>query len=101
MCFFQLSSTLLVVESYPLAVNIAMSTYRAIHAAPWDSTNEVMNKIVTDDGSVSLLGRIDKTPKLEMFALSRAIRPKVYWDILLMGEYADYLRTGIAAAREG
>ncbi len=95
------ASTLLVIESYPLAVNIAMSTYRAIHAAPWDSTNEVMNKIVTDDGNVSLLGRIDKTPKLEMFALSRAIRPKVYWDILLMGEYADYLHTGIAAAREG
>ena len=95
------ASTLLVIESYPLAVNIAMSTYRAIHAAPWDSTNEVMNKIVTDDGGVSLLGSIDKTPKLEMFALSRAIRPKVYWDILLMGEYADYLRAGIAAAREG
>ena len=95
------ASTLLVIESYPLAVNIAMSTYRAIHAAPWDSTNEVMNKIVTDDGSVSLLSRIDKTPKLEMFALSRAIRPKVYWDILLMGEYADYLHAGIVAAREG
>jgi len=96
-----LASTLLVIESYPLAVNIAMSTYRAIRAAPWDSTNEVMNKIVTDDGGKSLLGSIDKTPKLEMFALSRAIRPKVYWDILLMGEYADYLRSGIAAAREG
>ena len=35
-----LASTLLVIESYPLAVNIAISTYRAIHAAPWDSTNE-------------------------------------------------------------
>ena len=31
-----LASTLLVIESYPLAMNIVMSTYRAIHAAPWD-----------------------------------------------------------------
>ena len=90
------ASTLLVIESYPLAVNIAISTYRAIHAAPWDSANEVMKNIVTDDGEQSILAKIDKTPKLDMFALTRAVRPKVYWDDLLMGEYADYLRTGIS-----
>ena len=95
------ASTLLVIESYPLAVNIAISTYRAIHAAPWDSANEVMKNIVTDDGGQSILAKIDKTPKLDMFAFTRAIRPKVYWDNLLMGEYADYLRTGISAARQG
>ena len=39
--------------------------------------------------------------KLDMFAFARAIRPQDYWDRLLMGEYADYLRSGIAAAREG
>ena len=96
-----LASTLLVIESYPLAVNIAISTYRSIHAAPWDATNEVMNNIVTDDGGQSILSKIDKTPKLDMFALARAIRPKVYWDNLLMNEYADYLHSGIAAARQG
>ena len=96
-----LASTLLVIKSYPLAVNIAISTYRSIHAAPWDATNEVMNNIVTDDGGQSILSKIDKTPKLDMFALARAIRPKVYWDNLLMNEYADYLHSGIAAARQG
>jgi len=96
-----LASTLLVIESYPLAVNIAISTYRSIHAAPWGATNEVMNNIVTDDGGQSILSKIDKTPKLDMFALARAIRPKVYWDNLLMNEYADYLHSGIAAARQG
>ncbi len=95
------ASTLLVIESYPLAVNIAISTYRAIHAAPWDSANEVMKNIVTDDGEQSILAKIDKTPKLDMFALTRAVRPKSYWDNLLMGEYADYLRTGMSAARQG
>jgi hypothetical protein len=95
------ASTILVIESYPLAVNIAISTYRAIHAAPWDPANEVMKNIVTDGGEQSILAKIDKTPKLDMFALTRAIRPKVYWDDLLMGEYAEYLRTGISAARQG
>ena len=95
------ASTLLVIESYPLAVNIAISTYRAIHTAPWDSANEVMKNIVTDESEQTILAKIDKTPKLDMFALTRAVRPKVYWDDLLMGEYADYLRTGISAARQG
>ena len=95
------ASTLLVIESYPLAVNIAISTYRAIHAAPWDSANEVMKNIATDESEQTILAKIDKTPKLDMFALTRAVRPKVYWDDLLMGEYADYLRTGISAARQG
>ena len=95
------ASTLLVIESYPLAVNIAISTYRAIHAAPWDSANEVMKNIATDNGEQSILAKIDKTPKLDMFALTRAVRPKSYWDNLLMGEYADYLRTGMSAARQG
>ncbi len=95
------ASTLLVIESYPLAVNIAISTYRATHAAPWDSANEVMKNIVTDDDRQSILAKIDNTPKLDMFALTRAIRPKVYWDDLLMGEYAEYLRTGTSAARQG
>ena len=95
------ASTLLVIESYPLAVNIAISTYRAIHTAPWDSANEVMKSIVTDESEQTILAKIDKTPKLDMFALTRAVRPKVYWDDLLMGEYADYLRTGISAARQG
>ena len=102
-----LASTLLVIESYPLAVNIAISTYRAMHAAPWDSANEVLNKIRTDrsgdnDGSAqSLLSKIDKMSKLDVFALARATKPKSYWDNLLMGEYGDYLRSGIAAARQG
>jgi hypothetical protein len=102
-----LASTLFVIESYHLAVNIAISTYRAIHAAPWESTNEVMNRITTDrigdsdGGEQALLRRIDKMPKLDMFAFARAVRPKVYWDNLLMPEYADYLRSGIGAAREG
>ena len=95
------ASTLLVIESYPLAVNIAISTYRAIHTAPWDSANEVMKNIATDESKQTILAKIDKTPKLDMFALTRAVRPKVYWDDLLMGEYADYLRTGISAARQG
>jgi hypothetical protein len=95
------ASTLLVIESYPLAANIAISTYRAIHAAPWDSANEVMKNIVTDKSEQSILAQIDKTPKLDMFASTRAIRPKSYWDNLLMGEYADYLRTGMSAARQG
>jgi hypothetical protein len=95
------ASTLLVIESYPLAMNIAISTYRVIHAAPWDSTNKILDRIVTDDSGQSILSKIDKTPKLDMFTLTRAVRPKVYWDIFLMGEYADYLRSGIAAAREG
>ena len=102
-----LASTLLVIESYPLAVNIAISTYRAMHAAPWDSANEVLNKIRTDrsgdnDGSAqSLLSKINKMSKLDVFALARATKPKSYWDNLLMGEYGDYLRSGIAAARQG
>ena len=95
------ASTLLVIESYPLAVNIAISTYRAIHTAPWDSANEVMKNIATDESEQTILAKIDKTPKLDMFALTRAVRPKSYWDNLLMGEYADYLRTGMSAARQG
>jgi hypothetical protein len=88
-------------------MNIAISTYRAIHAAPWDSTNEVLNKIATDrsedndDSEQSFISKIDKMSKLDMFAFARAHRPKVYWDNLLMDEYADYLRSGIAAARQG
>ena len=39
--------------------------------------------------------------KLDVFALARATKPKNYWDNLLMGEYGDYLRSGIAAARQG
>ena len=102
-----LVSTLLVIESYPLAVNIAISTSRAMHAAPWDSTNEVLNKIRTDrsddndGGAQSLLSKLDKMSKLDVFALARATKPKNYWDNLLMEEYADYLRSGIAAARQG
>ena len=37
-----------------------------------------------------------------MFALSRAIRPKVYWDILLMGEYGvSYRDSGGAGGLRG
>jgi hypothetical protein len=102
-----LVSTLLVIESYPLAMNIAISTSRALHAAPWDSTNEVLNKIGTDHsddndgGAQSLVSKLDKMSKLDVFALARATKPKNYWDNLLMGEYGDYLRSGIAAARQG
>jgi hypothetical protein len=39
--------------------------------------------------------------KLDMFAFARQVRPKLYWDNLLMPEFADYLHSGIAAAREG
>jgi hypothetical protein len=60
-----------------------------------------MKNIATDESEQTILAKIDKTPKLDMFALTRAVRPKVYWDDLLMGEYADYLRTGISAARQG
>ena len=78
-----------------------------MHAAPWDSTNEVLNKIRTDrsddndGGAQSLLPKLDKMSKLDVFALARATKPKNYWDNLLMGEYGDYLRSGIAAARQG
>ena len=102
-----LASTLLVIESYPLAMNIATSAYRAIHAAPWDSTNEILAKIATDrsvdndDGNKFSLSKIEKMSKLDMFAFARTTKPKAYWDNLLMGEYANYLHSGIAAAREG
>ena len=102
-----LASTVLVSEAYPLGVNLVISTYRAIHGAPWDSTNAILDKIVTDrsgdsdDSKRSLLSKMEETSKLDMFAFARAIRPKVYWDNLLMGEYADYLHGGIAAARAG
>ncbi len=102
-----LASILLVIESYPLAANIAISTYRSIHAAPWDSTNEVLNKIRTDDNvgsngsNQTLPSKLSKLSKLDVFALARATKPKNYWDNLLMGEYGEYLRSGIAAARQG
>ncbi|HEY1783427.1 MAG TPA: hypothetical protein VGG79_23910 [Roseiarcus sp.] len=102
-----LLSTLLVIESYPLAVNIAIATYRSLRAAPWDSSNEILNKIKTDrtdnndGGARSLLSKLDKMSKLDIFALARATKPKNYWDNLLMEEYGEYLHTGIAAARQG
>jgi hypothetical protein len=102
-----LASAILVIESYPLAVNIAMSTFRAVHSAPWDSTNEVLSQITTDhigevdDSKPYLLPRIEKMSKLDTFSFARAWRPKVYYDNLLMPEYADYLRSGMAAARKG
>ena len=99
-----LASTVLVIEAYPLGVNIVISTYRAIHGVPWDPTNAILDKIATDrsgDSKRSLLSKMEETSKLDMFAFARAIRPKVYWDNLLMGEYADYLHSGIAAARAG
>jgi hypothetical protein len=102
-----LASTILVIESYPLMVNIAISTYRSVHAAPWDSTNAILNKIATDpndDNGInndSLLSKIDKMPALDVVASARAIRPQEYWDRLLMSEYADYLRSGITAALKG
>ena len=40
-------------------------------------------------------------PTLDTFAFARESRPNAYWDRLTMGEYADYLRSGIAAARQG
>jgi hypothetical protein len=101
------ASTLLAVESYPLAINIATSTLKAIHAPPWDSTAEILKKIVTDrndsndDSKQSLLSKIDKMSTLDTFAFARESRPNAYWDRLTMGEYADYLRSGIAAARQG
>jgi hypothetical protein len=102
-----LASAVLVIESYPLAVNVAMSTFRAVHSPPWDSTNEVLSTITTDhvgdtdDGKSYFASRIEKLSKLDTFSFARANRPKVYWDIFLMGEYADYLRSGMAAARAG
>ena len=78
-----------------------------MRAAPWDSSNEVLNKIRTDrsddndGGAQSLLSKLDKMSKLDVFALARATKPKNYWDNLLMGEYGEYLHTGIAAARQG
>lgn len=95
-----LASAVLAIESYPLAINVAISTYRAIHAPSWDSTNAILTKIATDSKS-SFLSRIDKLSKLDTFAFARAVRPRVYWDNLLMDEYGDYLRSGIAAARLG
>ena len=102
-----LASAILVIESYPLAVNIAMSTYRAVHSAPWDSTNQVLSTITTDhvgdtdDGKPYLAPRIEKLSKFDTFSFARAVRPKFYFDNLLMPEYADYLRSGMAAARAG
>jgi hypothetical protein len=86
---------------------IAISTYRTLHGAPWDSTNEVLTTIVTDrrdgndEGEQYLLPKIEQMSKLDMFAFARAVRPKLYWDNLLMPEFAVYLHSGIAAAREG
>jgi hypothetical protein len=102
-----LASAVLVIESYPLAINIAISTYRAVYAPPWDSTNEILKNIVTDSISgpygdkQSFIYKIDKMSKLDILALARGVRPKVYWDNLTMGEYADYLQSGIAAVRQG
>ena len=39
--------------------------------------------------------------KLDTFAFARESRPITFSDRLTMGEYADYLRSGIAAARQG
>ncbi len=102
-----LASAILVIESYPLAVNIAMSTFRAVHSAPWYPTNEVLSQITTDhigdtdDSKPYLLPKIEKLSKLDTFSFARAWRPKVYYDNLLMPEYADYLRSGMEAARKG
>ena len=102
-----LASTLLVIASYPLAINIVISTYRSIHGVPWDYTNEVLNKIATDrsdnidDSGQSFMHKIDRMSKLDTFAFARAVRPKVYWDNLLMAEYGEYLHSGIEAAQAG
>lgn len=102
-----LASAALAIESYPLAVNVAMSTFRAVRSGPWDPTNQVLSQITTDhtgdaDGAEPyLLPRIDKMSKLDTFSFARAVRPKAYFDTLLMPEYADYLRSGMAAARKG
>jgi hypothetical protein len=100
-----LASAILIIESYPLAMNIGLSTYRAAHAAPLDSTNAILSKIVVDQSGdsddKSLLSKIGKMPALDIFTSARVIRPKTYWDNLLMNEYSDYLHGGMTAALKG
>ena len=103
-----LGSMALVIESYPLAMNIALSTYRAIYAVPWDGTNQILGAIVNDSsdddrGNVksAVIDRIDKMSKPDIFAFARASKSQSHWDNLSMREYANYLDTGISAARDG
>jgi hypothetical protein len=102
-----LASAALAMESYPLAVNTAMSTFRAVHSAPWDPGNEILSQITTDhsggadDSKPYLLPRIESMSTLDTFSFARAVRPKAYFDNLTMPEYADYLRSGMEAARKG
>jgi hypothetical protein len=104
-----LVSCLLLIESYPLAINVTIATYRALHGVPLDAGNEILKKIVTDgnndesdpysvwirDGKISQMNRIDA------FAVGRATKPRHYWDSLSMREFGDYLTGGMSAAREG
>ena len=107
--FPALVSCLLLIESYPLAMNIAISTYRSLHGVPLDAENKVLQGIVTDginDESDPYSvwvrgGQIDKLSKIDVFAIGRATKPRHYWDSLSMREFADYLTSGISAAREG
>jgi hypothetical protein len=107
--FSALASGLLLFESYPLVVNVAISTYRGMHGVPIDGTNEILVRIVTggeDDKSnlVRVLPGSDLLngmSKLDVFSVARANRPSSMWDSLSVEEYAAYLKTGISAAREG
>jgi hypothetical protein len=45
--------------------------------------------------------QINKMSKIDAFADGRATKPRHYWDSLSMREFADYLSSGISAAREG
>jgi hypothetical protein len=99
-----LASCLLLIESYPLAINIGIATLRAIQGVPLDPENEVLRRIVTDsseDESSLNVAQINEIPKLNVFALARAARPRYIWDNLSTPEYAQYLKSGISAARAG
>jgi hypothetical protein len=99
-----LASCLLLIESYPLAMNIGIATVRAIQGVPLDGENEILRSIVTDNGEDEgglNVARINAMPKLDVFAFARATRPRYVWDNLSMREYADYLESGISAARAG
>src|SRR5579871_3390977 len=107
--FSALVSCVVLIESYPLALNVGTSTFRGLHGAPLDSGNEVLSRIVTDGASdeadpysvwVRNVQANEGSP-IDAFAMGRATKPRHYWDSLSMREFADYLTTGISAIHKG
>jgi hypothetical protein len=106
-----LSCCLLVIEFYPLAVNIAVSSYRSIHAVSFNEKNEILRSIFTDGSyddsdSTSLLlpgesELIDKMSKYDVLLFGRENKPMDFSDSLTSREYRVYINSGILAASAG